>query len=159
MPYITMQLHSQTKELESSLRDSRRDLEKASMFVWGQVFVCLFCFVSFCLGVCYSQYLKSTFSFSPCFYAVSERLYGASESKWLTGSRKNGTEAGTLMCFCTFTRVYHALQWEIRIDTLELPKQFSQIMVMYKAFLAHVGLIILLDREYVFVNFAAITVC
>ena len=44
MPYITMQLHLQTKELESSLRDSRRDLEKASMFVWGQVFVCFVLF-------------------------------------------------------------------------------------------------------------------
>ena len=63
-------------------------------------------FVLFCFS---DEFLSRSLLFpilnqlSPCFYSVSERLYGASESKWLTGSRKNGTEAGTLMCFCTFT--------------------------------------------------------
>ena len=41
---IHHQLHSQAKELKSSLRDSRRDLEKASMFAWKRVFVLFNCF-------------------------------------------------------------------------------------------------------------------
>lgn len=118
---IHHQLHSQAKELKSSLRDSRRDLEKASMFAWKRVFVLFNCFSNefdLVFHFSLSQITLAQLSVFPLVSIQYQRDFTELQSQ-------NDSLAAERMAlkqvhWCTFvysaqlvTWKYHALLWEI----------------------------------------------